>query len=173
MLTPRSLAGATSATARSWASRRRSSRASTCDTRSRCPVSCASPFPPRSSLLVLDPSSRPRPALVIWIFPRACTSLRNSRLTRTSSRSRSITYIVLSVPGTLLAKQFLPSTTIACGALIWSCAATCQAAVTNPAGLYVCRLFVGVGEAMFGQAMALYFTMWCASALSRTCTSSC
>ncbi|GAA5892237.1 hypothetical protein JCM8208_001489 [Rhodotorula glutinis] len=71
-----------------------------------------------------------------------------------------ITYIVLSVPGTLLAKQFLPSTTIACGALIWSSAATCQAAVTNPAGLYVCRLFVGVGEACFGQAMALYFTMW-------------
>ncbi|BGP37061.1 hypothetical protein JCM10449v2_000965 [Rhodotorula kratochvilovae] len=63
----------------------------------------------------------------------------------------SITYILLSVPGTLLAKQFLPSTTIAFGALCWSIAATCQAGVTNPAGLYVCRLFVGVGEACFGQ----------------------
>ncbi|TNY24166.1 major facilitator superfamily domain-containing protein [Rhodotorula diobovata] len=71
-----------------------------------------------------------------------------------------ITYILLSVPGTLMAKQFNPSTTIACGALIWSVAATCQAAVTNPAGLYVCRLGVGVGEAFFGQAMALYFTLW-------------
>ncbi|BGP45152.1 hypothetical protein JCM10450v2_000969 [Rhodotorula kratochvilovae] len=70
----------------------------------------------------------------------------------------SITYILASVPGTLLAKQFLPSTTIAFGALCWSIAATCQAGVTNPAGLYVCRLFVGVGEACFGQAMALYFT---------------
>ncbi|GJN87727.1 hypothetical protein Rhopal_000682-T1 [Rhodotorula paludigena] len=71
-----------------------------------------------------------------------------------------ITYIVLSVPGTLLAKQFLPSTTIAFGALTWSIAASCQAAVTNPAGLYVCRLFVGVGEACFGQAMAVYFTFF-------------
>ncbi|GAA6005448.1 hypothetical protein JCM10207_002985 [Rhodosporidiobolus poonsookiae] len=71
-----------------------------------------------------------------------------------------ITYILLSVPGTLLAKQFLPSTTIACAALIWSIATSCQAATTNPAGLFVCRLFIGVGEAGFGQAMALYFTYW-------------
>lgn len=26
--------------------------------------------------------------------------------------------------------------------------------------VYVCRLFVGVGEAMFGQAVALYFSYW-------------
>ncbi|GAA5861871.1 hypothetical protein JCM1840_006860 [Sporobolomyces johnsonii] len=71
-----------------------------------------------------------------------------------------ITYVLLSVPGTLLAKQFLPSTTIACGALIWSVAATCQAGTQNPAGLYVCRLFVGVGEALFGQAMAFHLTLW-------------
>ncbi|WWD17699.1 hypothetical protein CI109_102140 [Kwoniella shandongensis] len=71
-----------------------------------------------------------------------------------------ITYIVFSVPGTLLAKQFLPSRSIACGALIWSIAATCQAATFNPAGLYVCRLFVGVGEAMFGQAMGLHLSYW-------------
>ncbi|KAJ7467457.1 major facilitator superfamily domain-containing protein [Mycena latifolia] len=71
-----------------------------------------------------------------------------------------ITYIVLSVPGTLLAKAILPSTSIAIGALIWSIAATCQAAAFSPGALYVCRLFVGVGEALFGQAMALYFTYW-------------
>lgn len=71
-----------------------------------------------------------------------------------------LTYIVLSIPGTLLAKAWLPSTSIALGALIWSIAATGQAAVKNPAGLYTCRLFVGVGEALFGQAMALYFTVW-------------
>ncbi|TYJ54827.1 hypothetical protein B9479_004498 [Cryptococcus floricola] len=71
-----------------------------------------------------------------------------------------VTYIVFSVPGTLLAKQFLPSRTIACGAMIWSVAATCQAAAQNRAGLYVCRLFVGVGEAMFGQAMALHLSFW-------------
>ncbi|KAJ7155237.1 major facilitator superfamily domain-containing protein [Mycena filopes] len=71
-----------------------------------------------------------------------------------------ITYILLSVPGTLLAKAILPSTSIAIGALIWSIAATCQAAAFSPGALFVCRLFVGVGEALFGQAMALYFTYW-------------
>ena len=67
-----------------------------------------------------------------------------------------ITYILLSIPGTLLAKQFNPSRTIAIGALIWSIGATCQAAAFNPAGLFVSRLFVGVGEAMFG-ASAFFF----------------
>ncbi|KAJ7176139.1 major facilitator superfamily domain-containing protein [Mycena crocata] len=71
-----------------------------------------------------------------------------------------ITYIVLSVPGTLLAKAILPSTSISIGAFIWSVAATCQAAAFSPGALYVCRLFVGIGEALFGQAMALYFTYW-------------
>ncbi|KAM0751708.1 MFS general substrate transporter [Meredithblackwellia eburnea MCA 4105] len=69
-----------------------------------------------------------------------------------------ITYIVFSIPGTLLAKAILPSTSISMGALIWSIAATCQAAAKTRAGLFVCRLFVGIGEALFGQAMALYFT---------------
>jgi hypothetical protein len=40
----------------------------------------------------------------------------------------------------------MPSTAISIGALIWSIAATCQAATFNPAGLYACRFFVGVGE---------------------------
>lgn len=71
-----------------------------------------------------------------------------------------ITYIVLSIPGTLAAKHFLPSRTIACGSAIWAIAATCQAATQNPAGLYVCRLFVGVGESLFGQAMALHLSYW-------------
>ncbi|KAJ6568478.1 major facilitator superfamily domain-containing protein [Mycena capillaripes] len=71
-----------------------------------------------------------------------------------------ITYILLSVPGTLLAKAIPPSTSISIGALIWSIAATCQAAAFNPAAVYVCRLFVGVGEAFFGQSMALYLTYW-------------
>ncbi|WWC86436.1 uncharacterized protein L201_001313 [Kwoniella dendrophila CBS 6074] len=79
-----------------------------------------------------------------------------------------VTYIVFSVPGTLLARQFLPSRSIACGALLWSVAASCQSAVQNPAGLYVCRLFVGIGEAMFGQAMALHLSYWyCKSDLSK------
>ncbi|GAA5895002.1 uncharacterized protein JCM6883_002287 [Sporobolomyces salmoneus] len=71
-----------------------------------------------------------------------------------------LAYIALSIPGTLLAKMYNPSRTIACGSLIWSVGATCQAAAYNPAGLYVTRLFVGVGEAMFGQAMAFHLSLW-------------
>ncbi|KAJ7342937.1 major facilitator superfamily domain-containing protein [Mycena albidolilacea] len=71
-----------------------------------------------------------------------------------------ITYILLSVPGTLLAKAILPSTAISIGALIWSIAATSQAATFSPAALYVSRLFVGVGESLFGQSMGLYLTYW-------------
>ena len=44
--------------------------------------------------------------------------------------------------------------------MTWSIAATCQAATFNRAGLFVCRLFVGVGEAMFGQAMAFHLSLW-------------
>ncbi|ORX37396.1 major facilitator superfamily domain-containing protein [Kockovaella imperatae] len=71
-----------------------------------------------------------------------------------------ITYILFSIPGTLLAKQFNPSYTIAIGALTWSLGATLQAAAFNRAGLFVCRLIVGVGEAMFGQAMAFHLSLW-------------
>ncbi|SCZ93063.1 BZ3500_MvSof-1268-A1-R1_Chr6-2g08438 [Microbotryum saponariae] len=72
-----------------------------------------------------------------------------------------ITYIVFSIPGTLLAKAINPSTSISIGALIWSIAATCQAAAKTPGGLYTARLFVGLGEAMFGQAMAFHLTWVC------------
>jgi MFS family permease len=44
--------------------------------------------------------------------------------------------------------------------MIWSIAATCQAATFNRAGLFVCRLFVGIGEACFGQAMAFHLSLW-------------
>lgn len=53
-----------------------------------------------------------------------------------------------------------PSRSIAFGALTWSIAATCMAGVTNRAGVFVCRLFIGVGEAFFGQAMALHLSFW-------------
>lgn len=69
-----------------------------------------------------------------------------------------ITYILLSIPGTLLAKAILPSRCIAIGALIWSAAAAGQAFASGPRSLYLCRLFVGVGEAMFGQVRAPLFT---------------
>ncbi|KAH8799261.1 MFS general substrate transporter [Flagelloscypha sp. PMI_526] len=71
-----------------------------------------------------------------------------------------VTYIALSIPGTLLAKKWLPSNSIALGAVIWSTAAACMAGAQNYPGVIVCRLFIGIGEALFGQAVALYYSMW-------------
>lgn len=73
-----------------------------------------------------------------------------------------ITYIVFSVPGTLMAKQINPSWSIAAGATIWSIGATLQAAAFNRAGLFVCRLFVGVGEAFF-VSFTSSSSPWCRS----------
>lgn len=94
---------------------------------------------------------------------------------------RSITYIVFNIPGILAAKRLPPSRTIAAGAFLWSLAASLQAATTSAGGLYACRcvrhafvvhgarlltsslpfrLFVGIGEAMFGNAIAFYLSLW-------------
>lgn len=56
-----------------------------------------------------------------------------------------ITYVVFAIPGTLAGKHFLPSTSLAIGCLLWSVAATCMASTFNPAGVFVCRLVVGIG----------------------------
>ncbi|KAG0145001.1 hypothetical protein CROQUDRAFT_723661 [Cronartium quercuum f. sp. fusiforme G11] len=71
-----------------------------------------------------------------------------------------ITYILLSIPGTLLSRAILPSTCIAIGALIWAVAATAMAGSKTYGSLIVCRLFIGVGEALFGQSVALYYSIW-------------
>jgi len=86
--------------------------------------------------------------------------------------------IVFSIPGTLLAKQFLPSSvihvwvpmildltmchshSIACGAFIWSVAVTGMAGSQTFGAIITSRLFIGIGEAMFGQAVALHYSLW-------------
>ncbi|SCZ93072.1 BZ3500_MvSof-1268-A1-R1_Chr6-2g08444 [Microbotryum saponariae] len=71
-----------------------------------------------------------------------------------------VTYIILSIPGTLLGKAIDAATCISIGAFVWSIATTCQAAARTPGGLYTARCFVGVGEAMFGQVMAFHLSLW-------------
>lgn len=71
-----------------------------------------------------------------------------------------ITYIVFSIPGTLLAKAILPSYSIAIGALLWSISAASMAGTKSFAGVIVCRLFIGLGEALFGQAVTLHYSLW-------------
>nr|AOR51676.1 MFS general substrate transporter [Phaffia rhodozyma] len=71
-----------------------------------------------------------------------------------------ITYIIFSIPGTLLAKATSPALTIATGCLIWAVAASCMAGVQGFASMIVCRLFIGLGESMFGQAVAFHYSLW-------------
>jgi hypothetical protein len=72
----------------------------------------------------------------------------------------SITYVTFSIPGTLLAKATSPSMSIACGCLIWSIAASGMAGAQSFAGVVTCRLFIGIGEALFGQAVAFHYSLW-------------
>ncbi|WWC71753.1 uncharacterized protein I206_105712 [Kwoniella pini CBS 10737] len=71
-----------------------------------------------------------------------------------------ITYMLVSIPGTLLSKAFPPNYALGAGCLIWAIAATCMAACQNYASIIVCRLFIGVGEAIFGQAVVLHYSLW-------------
>ena len=77
-----------------------------------------------------------------------------------------VTYIVFSIPGTLLAKAILPSTSIAIGCLIWSVGACGMAGSHSYGSIIVCRLFIGLGEALFGQAVALHYSLWLVALIS-------
>jgi hypothetical protein len=49
---------------------------------------------------------------------------------------------------------------IACGALIWSIAVTSMAGSRSFGAIVTSRLFIGLGEAMFGQAVGLHYSFW-------------
>lgn len=60
---------------------------------------------------------------------------------------------------TVLAHQFR-GINRAFGALTWSIGAAGMAASQNLAGVMVCRLFIGIGEAFFGQVVSFYYSLW-------------
>jgi len=64
------------------------------------------------------------------------------------------------MPGNLLGTIITPDKALGIGAFIWGTASSAQAGATSFAGLVVCRLFIGLGEAAFGSAVALYYTLW-------------
>ncbi|OZJ03566.1 hypothetical protein BZG36_03097 [Bifiguratus adelaidae] len=66
-----------------------------------------------------------------------------------------IAYIIFNIPGNMMAKFLPPAAALSIACLIWGIAATCQASVTSYAGLVVCRLFIGIGEAGFGPTVPL------------------
>ncbi|ORY27004.1 MFS general substrate transporter [Naematelia encephala] len=71
-----------------------------------------------------------------------------------------ITYMLFSIPGTLLSKMVPPNYALGAGCLIWAVAASCMASCQSYAGIIVCRLFIGVGESIFGQAVVLHYSLW-------------
>ncbi|KAH9820731.1 major facilitator superfamily domain-containing protein [Melampsora americana] len=71
-----------------------------------------------------------------------------------------ITYILLSIPGTLLAKSISPSKAISIGSIIWSISTTLISICNTYHQLIILRLLIGVGEALFGQSVALYYSIW-------------
>ncbi|KAL1407960.1 hypothetical protein Q8F55_004757 [Vanrija albida] len=71
-----------------------------------------------------------------------------------------ITYTTWGIPGTMAAKWMLPSRSLATGCALWSIGATLMAACSSPGPIYFLRLMIGVGEAMFGQALPLLCTFW-------------
>ena len=52
------------------------------------------------------------------------------------------------------------SRSIACGTFIWSIGVTGMAGCRSFGAVIICRLFIGIGEAMFGQAVALHYSLW-------------
>jgi MFS family permease len=71
-----------------------------------------------------------------------------------------ISYIVFNVVGNIMAKVLEPSNGLAIAAFIWGTASTLQAATFNFAGIIVCRLFIGIGEAGFGPTVPFYYSIW-------------
>ena len=87
-----------------------------------------------------------------------------------------ITYILFSIPGTLLSKAVSPNYALGAGCLIWSVqscrpeqtlmrriravAASSMAGCHSYGAIIVCRLFIGVGESIFGQAIVLHYSLW-------------
>ncbi|WRT68192.1 uncharacterized protein IL334_005167 [Kwoniella shivajii] len=71
-----------------------------------------------------------------------------------------VTYMLGSIPGTLLSKAIPPNWALGAGCLVWGIAASCMAGCQNYASIIVCRLFIGIGESIFGQAVVLHYSLW-------------
>lgn len=84
------------------------------------------------------------------------------RGTRTHPAPLPITHSpqTFNIPGNILGSIIPPNYALALGALIWGVASSAQAGANNFAGIVVCRLFIGLGEAGFGAAVPLYYGLW-------------
>lgn len=68
--------------------------------------------------------------------------------------------VLFQVPGTVGYRIFPPSKWIAFGVCLWGIASVLQVTAFNLAGLVVCRVFIGVGEGLFGTGILYYLSLW-------------
>ena len=68
--------------------------------------------------------------------------------------------ILFQVPGCLGYRVFPPSKWIAFGVCFWAVASLLQDTAYNFAGLVTCRVFLGVGEGLFGTGILYYLSLW-------------
>lgn len=73
---------------------------------------------------------------------------------------RSAELQVFNIPGNILSSVIRPNFALALAALVWGIASSAQAGAFNFAGIVVCRLFIGIGEAGFGAAVPVYYGLW-------------
>lgn len=69
-------------------------------------------------------------------------------------------YILCSVPATILAKLIPPRRWLGCAAIGWGICSTLMSTAFNQAGLMVARFGLGVFEAGFGPGIPLYFSLF-------------
>ncbi|KAL5344041.1 MFS general substrate transporter [Aspergillus crustosus] len=69
-------------------------------------------------------------------------------------------YIVMQIPSAILMTKLRPSLYLPCCIIVWAIVSGCTAAVTNPAGMLVLRLILGLVEAPFFPGAIFYLSCW-------------
>jgi MFS family permease len=101
-------------------------------------------------------------SLVYILFApiRAELALSELQLALLGSTAFVLFYTVLGVPFGRLADRSRRTALIAAGLAVWSVASSCTGLATSFAGLLLCRVLVGVGEATLGPAAYSLLADW-------------
>ncbi|WWD00945.1 hypothetical protein V866_007883 [Kwoniella sp. B9012] len=71
-----------------------------------------------------------------------------------------VPYVIFEFPSNIALKYFTPSKWIARIMVTWGIVTICTAAISNYAGLMVCRVFLGICEAGFFPGVMMYLCFW-------------
>ncbi|KAJ5204373.1 uncharacterized protein N7498_005252 [Penicillium cinerascens] len=79
---------------------------------------------------------------------------------QTAISTFSAGYILMQTPATILLAKLRPSIFLPSCIMVWAIVSGCTAAVTNPTGLLVVRLFLGFVEAPFFPGSIYFLSCW-------------